>query len=130
MKTKQELELEKLQVDGMKWYAEDGKTIEYKLTEDLYQLEQDIAKKVNQELELFNKFQDITYKHDEAPSYFLPCGGDSKGFRLWVLNEDGKGNSIKTVYVLEFVCFDYLPEGKELFRTNDIGLILNFTESI
>ena len=86
--------------------------------------------KTKQEIELPAKFQDITYKHDEASSYFLPCGGESKGFRLWVLSEDEKGNDIKTVYVLEFVCFDYLPEGKELFRTNDIGLILNFTESI
>ncbi len=89
-------------------------------------------KQTKQETELFNKFQDITYKHDEAPSYFLPCGGDSKGFRLWVLDEVwqdyGKEADIKKVYVLEFVCFDYLPEGKELFRTDDIELILNFLE--
>ena len=49
MKTKQELELElgKLQADGYRWYAEDGKTIECKLTEDIYQLQQEIAKKIN-----------------------------------------------------------------------------------
>ncbi len=39
--------LEKLQADGYSWYAEDGKTIEYELTEDIYQIQQAIAKKVN-----------------------------------------------------------------------------------
>jgi hypothetical protein len=38
--------LEKLQADGYSWYAEDGKTIEYELTEDIYQIQQAIAKKV------------------------------------------------------------------------------------
>ncbi len=60
MKTQQdlELELEKLQndlwafyqsvlADGYSWYAEDRKTIEYKLTEDIYQIQRDIAKKIN-----------------------------------------------------------------------------------
>ena len=42
MKTKQELELElaKLQADVYSWYAEDGKTIEYQLTEEIYQIQQ------------------------------------------------------------------------------------------
>ncbi len=48
MKIDQEIKLlEKLQADGRKWYAEDGKTIEYKLTEDIYQIQRDIAKKIN-----------------------------------------------------------------------------------
>ena len=48
MKTKQELELElaKLQADVYSWYAEDGQ-IEYMLTEDIYQIQQEIAKKIN-----------------------------------------------------------------------------------
>ena len=40
MKTKQEIELENLKADGYRWYAEDGKTIEYKLTEDIYRIQQ------------------------------------------------------------------------------------------
>ena len=47
MKTNIELELEKLLADDCSWYAEDGKTIEYKLTEDIYQIQQEIAKKIN-----------------------------------------------------------------------------------
>ena len=42
-----ELELGKIQADGYSWYAEDGKTIEYKLTEDIYRIQQEIAKKLN-----------------------------------------------------------------------------------
>jgi hypothetical protein len=41
--------LEKLLADGYSWYAEDGQ-IEYKLTEDIYQIQQAIAKKINSDI--------------------------------------------------------------------------------
>jgi hypothetical protein len=39
--------LEKLRADGYSWYAEDGKTIEYKLTGDIYHIQKKIAKNIN-----------------------------------------------------------------------------------
>jgi hypothetical protein len=85
----------------------------------------------NEQVTIPKEFIDITSGNDEAPSWFLPCGGKDKGFRLWIVDVfNDKTTRFDKLYILEFVCFDFLPEGKELFRTNDYKEIEGFINSI